>query len=107
MRVEISLNKTMLYALSGLVEPLSEESTQQESSFFARMKEYSASHGSRWTEDVFALMDCILFGLHAYEKCIVNYKELEPLIQKMNSIYSKIDSSFKYGTLNHLYTSMK
>ncbi len=105
MRIEISLNKTLLYALSALVEPISIESHEIESSFTARMKEYSATYGSRWNEDLFGLMDCILFGVHSYEKCVVNYKELEPLIRRMNAIYSSVEAGVKYATLNHLHTS--
>ena len=103
MRVEISLNKTLLYALSALTDPLSVDAQQMDSSFSVRMKEYSSTYGSRWNEDLFGLMDCILFGVHSYEKCVANSKELEPLIRRMNSIYGSIEASVKYGTLNHLY----
>ena len=105
MRIEISLNKTLLYALSGLIEPLSMEIQEIESSFSGRMKDYSASYGSRWNEDLFKLMDCALFGVHSYEKCLANYKELEPLLKRMNLIYGTVDASVKYGTLNHLHIS--
>jgi hypothetical protein len=103
MKVEISLNRTLLYALSGLIEPIYVEVQELGSSFSARMKEYSATHGSRWNEDLFRLMDCALFGVHSYEKCSVNYNELSTLLTRMNTMYSSIDASVKYGTLNHLY----
>ena len=106
MRVEISLNKTLLSIVSGLADPLSDEVQDVSSPFAGRMKEYSGSYGSRWAEDLFALMDCILFGLHSYEKCITNYKELSKLIGKMNDLYNTVEASTKYGTLNHLNTSI-
>jgi len=103
MRVEISLNRTLLYALSGLIEPINVEVQELGSSFSDRMKEYSASYGSRWNEDLFRLMDCALFGVHSYEKCSANYNELATLLKRMNTMYSSIATSVKYGTLNHLY----
>jgi len=104
--VEISLNKTLLYLLSALIEPISLESQQIESSFSTKMKELSAGYGSRWNEDISGLMDCVSFGVHSYEKCMNNYRELEQLIQSMNSIYSAVDFSIKHGALNHLRCSI-
>eukprot|EP00826_Nyctotherus_ovalis_P015919 TRINITY_DN14569_c0_g2_i2.p1 TRINITY_DN14569_c0_g2~~TRINITY_DN14569_c0_g2_i2.p1 ORF type:complete len:358 (-),score=111.30 TRINITY_DN14569_c0_g2_i2:20-1093(-) len=103
MRVEISLNRTLLYVLSGLIEPVYVEVQELGSSFSGRMKEYSASYGSRWNEDLFRLMDCGLFGVHSYEKCLVNYKDLTLLLRRMNTMYGSVDASVKYGTLNHLH----
>ncbi len=105
MQIEISLNKTLMSVVSGLTDPLAEEVQDLESSFARRMKEYSSSYGSRWAEDLFALMDCVLFGLHSYEKCITNYKELSKLIGRMNDVFNSVDASTKYGTLNHLNMS--
>ena len=77
----------------------------RETSIFDWLNKFAPNFPNYWYMHIESFFDFLLFGIHSCEKWVLHYPMINQLFFKINHIYSTLNSTLVYGSLNKIYPS--